>query len=156
MSDLSDQDLTEPLRAWNLGEGAALQRLVPAVYGELHRLVSVYMGRERSGHTLRTTALIHEAHLRLAARQGIKWQDRHHFYAVSAGMMRRILVDWAQARRTGKRGGGMQRVSLEEGRLGSWDRSFDWVTLDQALEALCRVDERKSTAFELKRIGSMN
>ena len=155
MNDLSDQDVTELLQAWNLGDEAALHRLVPVVYGELHRLASAYMARERPGHTLQTTALINEAYLRLADCQEIEWQDRNHFYAVSASMMRRILVDWARARQADKRGGGLQRVPLDDALLGSPDRNLDFVALDEALQALARIDERKSKVVELRFFGGL-
>ena len=112
MATPSPKEITEILVAWSNGDEAALEKLIPLVYQELHRLAHRYLGRERSGHTLQTTALVHEAYLRLIDWKNIQWQNRAHFFAISAQLMRRILVDFARSRNYAKRGGGAHQVSL--------------------------------------------
>ena len=146
---------TELLRAWSDGDDGALERLVPLVEAELRRLARAYMGRERRGHTLQTTALVNEAFLRLTDAQRVRWQDRAHFLGISARLMRRVLVDHARARGYLKRGGGAQRVTLHEGLVTSADPALDLVALDRALEALAKVDPRKSQVVELRFFGGL-
>ena len=142
--------VTQLLLAWGRGEEAALDRLVPIVLAELRRLAHRYMVLERTGHTLQTTALVNEAYLRLVDVNNVTWQDRAHFFAVCARLMRRILVDFARSRNTQKRGGGAERVLLSE----SWSASpivgRDLIALDDALTALASTDERKSRVIELR------
>jgi len=155
MNDLSHQDVTRLLRAWNLGEETALHRLIPVVYRELHRLAHASISRQRSEDTLETTGLIHEAYLRLVDLHKIEWRDRSHFFAVSASLMRWILVDRARARRTEKRGGGRQRISFDDALLRHQKKALDLVALDDSLVALAQVDERKSKVVELRYFGGL-
>ena len=135
---------------------AALDRLVPLVHAELRRLARRYMRRERVDHTLQTTALIHEAYIRLVDGKSIKWENRAHFFGISARIMRRVLVDFARQRGYQKRGGGNGRVSLDEAMLVAETRDADLVALDEALEALGAVDPRKSRAIELRFFGGLS
>jgi RNA polymerase sigma factor (TIGR02999 family) len=147
--------VTELLRAWSEGDDGALERLVPLVEAELRRLARGYLGRERRGHTLQTTALVNEAFLRLTDARRVRWQDRAHFLGISARLMRRVLVDYARRRGFQKRGGGAQRVTLVEGLVASSDPALDIVALDRALEALANVDVRKSRVIELRFFGGL-
>jgi RNA polymerase sigma-70 factor, ECF subfamily len=148
--------VTELLRAWSDGDDGALERLLPLVEAELRRLARGYMGRERRGHTLQTTALVNEAFLRLTDAQRVRWQDRAHFLGISARLMRRVLVDHARRRGYLKRGGGAERVTLHEDLVTSPDPALDLVALDRALEALARVDPRKSQIVELRFFGGLS
>ena len=148
--------VTELLHAWSDGDAGALERLLPLVEAELRRLARGYMGRERKGHTLQTTALVNEAFLRLSGARQIRWQDRGHFLGISARLMRRVLVDHARSRGYLKRGGGAERVTLHEGLVTSPDPALDLVALDRALEALARVDARKSQIVELRFFGGLS
>lgn len=144
------------LQAWSAGEPGALDRLVPLVHAELHRLARRYMHRERAGHTLQTTALIHEAYIRLVDARSIDWQNRAHFFGISARIMRRVLVDFAREKGYRKRGGGDRRVPLDEALLVANAPDEDLVALDDALNALAEVDERKSRAIELRFFGGLS
>jgi RNA polymerase sigma-70 factor, ECF subfamily len=148
--------VTALLQAWNAGDRTALDRLVPLIHAELRRLVRRYMRRERAGHTLQTTALIHEAYIRLVEAQGVNWQNRAHFFGISARVMRRVLVDVARERGYRKRGGGDRRVPLDEAMLVADARDKDLVALDDALNALTDVDPRKSRAIELRFFGGLS
>jgi RNA polymerase sigma factor (TIGR02999 family) len=148
--------VTELLRAWSDGDDGALARLTPLVETELRRLARGYMGRERRGHTLQPTALVNEVFLRLTDARQIRWQDRAHFLGISARLMRRVLVDHARARGFRKRGGGAQRVTLDEGLVASPEPALDLVALDRALEALAAVDVRKSRVIELRFFGGLS
>ena len=148
--------VTELLHAWSGGDDGALEQLLPLMEAELRRLARGYMGRERKEHTLQTTALVNEAFLRLTDAQQIRWQDRGHFLGISARLMRRVLVDHARARGYLKRGGGAERVTLHEGLVISPDPALDLVALDRALEALARVDARKSQIVELRFFGGLS
>ena len=148
--------VTELLRAWSDGDDAALERLLPLVEAELRRLARGYMFRERRGHTLQTTALVNEAFLRLTDARRVRWQDRAHFLGISARLMRRVLVDHARARGYRKRGGGAQRVTLDEALVASPDPGLDVLALDRALEALAEVDARKSKVVELRFFGGLS
>lgn len=150
----SSDDITGWLARWNDGDETALEKLVPLVYQELHRLASRYMRAERSGHLLQTTALVNEAYLRLHNTNRIHWQDRHHFYAVAARAMRRILVDFARARKQQKRNGGRQ-VSFDDALTVSSDRSADIVALDGALTTLAKLDRRQGQIVELRFFGGL-
>ncbi|MGD0180706.1 MAG: sigma-70 family RNA polymerase sigma factor [Terriglobales bacterium] len=143
------------LRAWGDGDRGALDRLTPIVYDELRRLASHYMRGERPGHSLQATALVNEAYVRLVDYKGMQWQNRAHFFAVSAQLMRRILVDHAR-RHNMKRGGGVQHVSLDETAIVGGDRAADLVALDDALDALARLDSRKVQVVELRFFGGLS
>jgi RNA polymerase sigma-70 factor, ECF subfamily len=143
------------LRAWSDGDREALDRLTPIVYDELHRLAQRYMKRERPGHSLQTTALVNEAYMRLVDYKGMQWQNRAHFFAVSAQLMRRILVEHAR-RHNLKRGGGVQHVSLEETALVGGDQSADLVALDDAMNALALLDPRKAQVVEMRFFGGLS
>jgi RNA polymerase sigma-70 factor, ECF subfamily len=147
--------VTELLRAWSDGDEGALEQLMPLVEVELRRLARGYMGRERRGHTLQTTALVNEAFLRLTDAQRIRWQDRAHFLGISARLMRRVLVDHARSRGYRKRGGDAQRVTLHEELVTSPDPALDVVALDRALDELAKVDARKSRIVELRFFGGL-
>lgn len=142
------------LLAWSAGDEQALERLTPVVYQELHRLAMVYMTHERPDHTLQATALVHEAYLRLVDLQGVGWRDRTHFFAVAARMMRRILVDFARARHYQKRAGG-ERVSLDESLVLAEQPGAELVALDDALNQLAAIDDRKSRVVELRYFGGL-
>jgi RNA polymerase sigma factor (TIGR02999 family) len=156
MSESSTHEVTALLLAWNQGDQTALAKLTPLVYQELHRLARGYMGRERAGHTLQTTALVNEAYLRLIDSSRVRWQNRAHFFAVSAQLMRRILVDFARSRNYQKRGGEMPRVSLSEAFEVAEEQETDLVALDDALTALAKVDPRKSQVIELRFFGGLS
>jgi RNA polymerase sigma factor (TIGR02999 family) len=148
--------VTQLLRAWSDGEEGALERLTPLVEAELRRLARGYMGRERRGHTLQTTALVNEAFLRLTDAQDVRWQDRAHFLGISARLMRRVLVDHARSHACRKRGGDAQRMTLKEGLLASPERALNVIALDRALETLATVDARKSQVIELRFFGGLS
>ncbi len=149
-------EVTRLLRAWGGGDGAALIQLTPMIYEELHRIAKRYMGRENPGATLQTTALLNEAYLKLVDVTGVSWQDRTHFFAVSAQIMRRILVDAARARGSQKRGGAAVRLELNESIDGVADRGEELVALDDALEALAQFDARKAKVVELRFFGGLS
>lgn len=148
--------VTQLLRAWSDGEEGALERLTPLVEAELRRLARGYMGRERRGHTLQTTALVNEAFLRLTDAQRVRWQDRAHFLGISARLMRRVLVDHARSRACRKRGGNVQRLTLNEGLIAAPERALNVIALDRALETLATVDARKSQVIELRFFGGLS
>ena len=155
MSAPSSQEITQLLLAWSDGDREALEKLTPLVYSELHRLAKQYMRRERAGHTLQTTGLINEAFLRLVDCNKVRWQNRAHFFAVAARLMRRILVDFARNRNYLKRGGGAIRVSMAEAEGMDAERSVDFEALDGALIALSAIDARKSQIVELRFFGGL-
>ena len=144
------------LRAWSDGDRAALDRLTPIVYDELHRLARRYMKRERPGHSLQTTALVNEAYLRLVDAGKVNFQNRAHFFAVSAQLMRRILVEFARRHGSQKRGGEVQRVSLDESLVVYGERGADLVALDDALQALAALYARRSRVVELRFFGGLS
>jgi RNA polymerase sigma-70 factor (ECF subfamily) len=148
-------DMSALLLAWSAGDQSALARLTPVVYGELHRLARRYMKRERPGHSLQTTALVNEAYLRLMDYKLMRWQDRAHFFAVSAQLMRRILVEHAR-RHNVKRGGGVQHVSLEDAAIAGGGQDADLVALDDAMNALARIDPRKVQVVEMRFFGGLS
>jgi RNA polymerase sigma-70 factor (ECF subfamily) len=157
--DSTGNDITTLLRAWSGGDQAALERLTPIVYNELHRLARRHMKQERQGHSLQATALVNEAYTRLVDYKRMHWQDRAHFFAVSAQVMRRILVDYAR-RHNLKRGAGVQQVSLEQaaviGRDESTGSALDFAALDDALNALARIDPRKVQVVEMRFFGGLS
>jgi len=152
----SAHEITRLLQAWSEGEQGALDQLVPLVYDELHQLAHHYMARERPGHTLQTTALLNEAYLRLVDSTKPSWQSRAHFFAVSAQVMRRILVDWARSRQAVKRGGEARPLELEEALVVADAPGADLVVLDDALKALAALDPRKSAVVELRFFGGLS
>jgi len=149
------REVTQLLHAWQGGDAEAFDKLVPIVYDELRRLAHCYMARERAHNTLQTTALIHEAYLRLIHTPQVEWKDRVHFYAISANVMRRILVEFARARRRQKRGAGARKVRLDEAAFISPQPGKDLVALDDALEALAAVELRQAKVVELRFFGGM-
>jgi RNA polymerase sigma-70 factor (ECF subfamily) len=156
MAALSPQDVTQLLQAWNNGEQAAFEQLIPLVYNELHRLAHRFMGRERNEHTLQSTALVHEAYERLLNLKNVTWQNRAHFFAVSAQLMRRILVDYARSRSYAKRGGEWRQVPLNEAVAVFPDRRTDIVALDDALRTLADLDSRKARVVEMRFFGGLS
>jgi RNA polymerase sigma factor (TIGR02999 family) len=150
-----EEQVSTLLQAWSEGDQCALERLTPIVYNELRRLARHYMRGERSGHTLQTTALVNEAYVRLTDYKRMRWENRAHFFAVSAQLMRRILVDHAR-RRNLKRGRGMQRVSLEDTAAIGATRDDDFVALDEALRELARLDPREARIVELRFFGGLS
>jgi len=156
MTAPSPQSVTQLLKAWGNGEQQALDQLMSVVYAELHRLAHRYMRRERSGHTLQPTALVHEAYERLIDLKNVSWQNRAHFFGVSAQLMRRILVDYARSRRYTKREGQWRQVPLNEAVALFRDRQTDIVALDDALRALANIDPRKSRVVEMRFFGGLS
>lgn len=153
--DRSRLNVTELLLAWGNGDRSALDDLVPLVHQELRRLARLQMRGERDNHTLQTTALVNEAFVRLVDLRRIRWQDRAHFLALSARLMRRILVDHARSRNYQKRGGGVDTVTLDDLVVAAPERGADLVALDDALELLGRIDPRKSQVVELRFFGGL-
>ena len=149
-------DVTGLLLAWGTGDEAALERLVPIVHGELRRIARRCMAGERKGHSLQATALVNEAYLRLIDVQHVNWQNRAHFLAMSARLMRRILVDYARSKGYQKRGGGAAKVTFDEGLPVVGGRDPDLVAVDDALDALAKVDERKSRVVEMRFFGGLS
>ena len=149
------EDITQLLLAWNEGDAQALDRLMPLVHHELHLLAHRYMAGERPGHPLQTTALVNEAYLRLVDSSRVRWQSRAHFFAVSATLMRRILVDVARARKQLKRGGDAVQVSLDEALSIAAEPGADVIAVDAALTALAAFDARKSKVVELRFFGGL-
>jgi RNA polymerase sigma-70 factor (ECF subfamily) len=156
MPTSSARHVTRLLQAWGQGEDAALEELLPLVQQELRRLARRYMFGERPGHTLQATGLVNEAYLRLVNSRQVNWQNRAHFFAISAQLMRRILVDYARARGYQKRGGGVPKVTLDEAWMGPQEKGHDLVALDDALNTLAGVDPRKSKVIELRFFGGLN
>ena len=156
MTQRADHDVTELLAAWSAGDEAALQKLVPLVYRELHRTAHRYMVREPSGHTLQTTALINEVYTRLVDFRGMNWQNRNHFFGICANLMRRVLTDFARSRRFQKRGGDAIHVAFDEALFGGMERAAGIVALDDALTALAAIDGRKSRVVELRFFGGLS
>jgi RNA polymerase sigma-70 factor, ECF subfamily len=151
----ASRDVTGLLQAWRQGDEKALQKLMPLVYEQLHAAARRYMAGERPGHTLQTTALIHETYLRLVDIRQVKWQDRAHFLAVCAQLMRRILIDFARSRGYQKRGGAAAQVNFDEAVLVSAQPDSNLVALDDALNRLAEVDERKCKVVELRFFGGL-
>ncbi len=149
-------EITGLLLAWSRGDLLALDKLTPLVYEELHRTARRYMAREQPDHTLQTTALINEVYLRLIDLTNVQWQDRVHFFALCASMMRRILIDFARARNYQKRGGDARRITFDEALFVSHEPPADIVALDEALTHLASVDRRKSQVVELRFFGGLS
>jgi RNA polymerase sigma-70 factor (ECF subfamily) len=153
---LSKVEVTQLLKAWGEGDSGALERLTPLVENELHRLAHRYMSRENPGHTLQTTALVNEVYLRLVDVHEVRWQDRSHFFAISARMMRRILTDFARSRKYQKRGGAALHVSFDEAVAVSPEQDEQIVAIDGALVELAALDPRKSQVVELRFFGGLS
>lgn len=149
------EEVTQLLIAWSNGDQAALDKLFPLIYAELRRLASGYMRRERADHTLQTTALVHEAYLRLAGQADLNWQNKAHFFAVAASVMRRILIDHARTHHYAKRGGGAMKLSLDEAAILSDERAAELIALDDALHELAKLDARQSHIVELRFFGGL-
>ena len=156
MTASSSHTVTQLLRAWRQGDAAALDQLVPVVYQKLRRLARHYMAGQRPGHTLQATALINEAYMRLIDCEQVNWKDRAHFFAISARMMRRVLVEFARARQYQKRGAGARKTSLDEGVIASPQRGQDLVALDDALQALAAEYPRQAQVVELRFFGGLS
>jgi len=156
MTTAPAHEVTQLLIDWSNGSQAALDRLIPLVDQELHRLAHHYMRRENAGHTLQTTALVNEAYLKLIDQKNVHWKSRAHFFALSAQLMRRILVDHARNRQYAKRGGGTQRITFDEALVVSSERGADLVALDDALSKLTSIDPRKGKVVELRFFGGLS
>lgn len=148
-------DLSELLISWRAGDVNALEQLTPIVYDHLHRLAQHYLAGERSGHTLQATALVNEAYLRLVGCSDVNWENRNHFFAVSAKIMRRILVDFARSRTNQKRGGGIVQTTLDASLLVSAEPDPEILAVDDALNALAAIDPRKAQVVELRFFGGL-
>jgi RNA polymerase sigma-70 factor (ECF subfamily) len=155
MPENTSQDVTQMLKKWSDGDAAALEDLTPIIYAELHKIAKRYMGRERGDHTLQTTALVNEAYVRLIDWKTAKWENRAHFFGVSAQLMRRILVDFARTRPKSK-DTPIYKVALEEAAAVSNDKDADLVALDEALNELAGFDKRKAKIVELRFFGGLN
>src|SRR6266851_3680921 len=163
MTDSSPQQITQLLVDWSNGDQAALAKLMPIVYRELRRRAHQYLRDERTGHTLQTADLVNEAYLRLADYKQIQWRERAQFFAIAAQIMRRILVEHARSRQRVKRGGNVQRVSLDEGTISLGNRSsdsqnrfLDMLALDEAMARLEAIDSRKTRVVEMRFFGGMS
>ena len=156
MSPAPPTEVTELLRRWSGGEVAAKEALIPLVYDELRRLARYYLASQRSDHTLQSTAIVHEAYLRLVGHDHVHWENRSHFFGVAAQLMRRILVDYARKRNAAKRGGAHVTVLIDEAIGSSFQRELDLVALDDALKALAEFDERQSRIVELRFFGGLS
>lgn len=156
LTTLIGDNLTGLLLEWREGDKAALDRLTPLVYDELRRIAHRYVQRERDGHTLQTTALVHEAYLRLAGQQKVDWQNRAHFFAVTAQVMRHILIDHARRRRYAKHGGEVEQIPIENAAVMSMRRADELIALEEALDELAQLDQRKSRVVELRYFGGLS
>ncbi len=156
MTNHTSQQITHLLLAWGNGDEGALGQLMPLVYNELRKVAARHMRRQRPGHTLQTTDLVNEAYLRLADSSKVRWQNRAHFFAVSAQLMRRVLVDCAREKNNLKRGGGARQVSLDEGLVIAPERGADLLALDEALTRLAALNARHAQVVELRYFGGLN
>jgi len=153
----SDPDeITKMLRAWSEGDRAAADQFMPVIYDELRRQAHRFLNRERANHTLQTTALVHEAYLRLTEQRDVSWQNRAQFFGLAAQMMRRILVNYAVNRKRNKRGGSAEKLQLDETiQIQAADKSIDLIELDEALNRLAKLDERQARVIELRYFGGL-
>lgn len=152
---LASHQITDLLLKWSKGDSAALDELIPLVYPEVRRLARAYMKREKQGHSLQTSALVNEAYLRLIDQKHVNWQDRAHFFAVAAQVMRHILIDHARKHRYAKRGGGAQHVPVDDVAVVAGDRAGEFLALHEALNSLAKVDGRKAKIVELRFFGGL-
>jgi RNA polymerase sigma-70 factor, ECF subfamily len=150
------EDITRILKSAGSGDRSAVDRLMPLVYGELRALAESYLQRERTGHTLGATALVHEAYVRLIRQEEVEWQNRAHFFAIAAQAIRRILVDYARSREADKRGGGRERVRLDEDMAVQGERDLDLLALDESLKELARLHPRQAQIIELRFFGGLS
>jgi RNA polymerase sigma factor (TIGR02999 family) len=155
MTQPQPHEVTQLLVQWSNGDKAALDKLMPLVHVELRRLAHRYMSRERPGHTLQTTALVNEAYVRLVNRKDVHWQNRAHFFAIAAELMRTILVDHARSHAYAKRGGGAQKIELDEAMIVSQERAAEVVALDDVLKELAKIDPQQSRIVELRFFGGL-
>jgi RNA polymerase sigma factor (TIGR02999 family) len=155
LADASAEQITQLLAAWSDGDRSVLDRLIPLVERELHQLAHRYLSRERPGHTLQTTALVNEAYLRLVDQRRARFVSREHFVAIAAQIMRRILINHARDRSASKRGGRAPRISLDEAAVLTYERAEELVALDEALDSLAKLDERKAKVVELRYFGGL-
>ena len=151
----SKQDISVILKDWSGGNRTSADALLTIVYDELRKIAAQYLSKERSGHTLQPTALVHEAYMKLVDISDIKWQDRAHFFAVSANVMRHILVDHARAKRAAKRGGSAQRIELDDAISLSNERDLDLLDVDEALKELAKFDEQQCRIVEMRFFGGL-
>jgi RNA polymerase sigma-70 factor (ECF subfamily) len=149
-------EVTQILHDWSGGDANAPERLMPFVYDELRRLARTFLFRERDGHTLQPTALVHEAYLRLVDQTRVNWQNRAHFYGIASSMMRRVLIDHARAHATEKRGGGAIRLSIDDVQVSLEERAASFVALDEALKRLEQMDDRKCKVVEMRFFGGLS
>jgi RNA polymerase sigma-70 factor (ECF subfamily) len=156
MSEPSSQEVTHLLLAWGNGDQAALDKLMPIVYDDLRRLAKRYMRGQRAGHTLQTTALVNEAYLKLIDSSWVNWQNRAHFYAISAQLIRRVLIDFARAKNSLKRGGDHIKITLDEQIEVPFEKETDLIALDEALQNLAKLSLRQSQIVELRYFGGLN
>ncbi|HEX8249329.1 MAG TPA: sigma-70 family RNA polymerase sigma factor [Pyrinomonadaceae bacterium] len=156
MNQPASQEITQLLLAWGSGDKAALDALMPIVYDELRKLAKRYMRRQNPDHTLQTTALVNEAYLRLIDSSRVRWQDRTHFFAISAQLMRRILVDFARAKNSRKRGGEQIQITLDERIEAPFEKEMNLVALDEALQNLAKLSQRQSQIVELRYFGGLS
>jgi RNA polymerase sigma-70 factor, ECF subfamily len=156
VNQIPTETVTQLLIAWSDGDAAALDRLLPYVETELRRLASYHMKRESAGHTLQTTALVNELYLKLVDQRQAKWQNRAHFFAVAAQLMRRILVDYARRQLRSKRGGGVTDLALDEAVIISPEKSGDILSLNEALDRLAKLDPQKARIVELRHFGGLS
>lgn len=156
MTKRSPEEITSLLLAWSRGQSSALDQLIPLVHDELHRIAKRYMRRERPGPTMQTTALVNEAYLRLIDSSRVHWQNRAHFFAIAAQLMRRILVDFARRRHNLKCGGAARKVSLDQASVVSNDSGAEMIALDDALNTLASLDARQSQVVELRFFGGLS
>lgn len=154
-TDFESRDLTQLVRRLGKGDPAAPAEVMPIVYDELRRLARGYLGRERPGHTLQPTALVHEAYLRLVRGKGIEWQDRAHFFGIAARLMRQILVNYAKSRQTGRRGGGVGKLSIDAAEFVPQESADDLVELDELLQDFAKIYPRQSEVVEFRFFGGM-
>ena len=155
MNGPSPMNVTELMLAWGNGDQEALHKLIPLVNEELHRLAARYMRRENPGHTLQTTALVNEAYCKLVDQKNVRWQNRAHFFAIAAQLMRRILIDHARSRLRAKRGGAAQRITLNENALAPVRQAQELISIDDALMRLAHLDPQKSRIVEMKFFGGL-
>jgi RNA polymerase sigma factor (TIGR02999 family) len=149
-TEVSSENLTQLLVNWSNGDTQALEKLTPLVYRDLHRLAQHYLRFESPNHTLQSTALVNEAYLRLIDQRNVRWQNRAHFFGISAQLIRRILVDYARARKAGKRGGEAAKIQIDESIAAGEEQDLDLVVLDDCLKALTDVDSQQARVVELR------
>jgi RNA polymerase sigma factor (TIGR02999 family) len=156
MSSERQHEVTQILQNWSGGDPEAPARLMPFVYDEMRRLARSFLGRERGSHTLQPTALVHEAYIRLVDQRSVNWQNRAHFYGIASSMMRRVLIDHARAHATDKRGGAATRLSIDDVQIPIGERAAALLDLDEVLEKLKKIDERKCQIVEMRFFGGLS